>query len=65
MRFLQLGDTTVNLELISRVQWAFAGHKDTAMITFNGGDFHWVKEPEQAEKLRLVTIFYDYDHKSA
>ena len=61
MRFLQVGETTINLEAVSRIQWAFAGHEGTAMVTFVGGDFHWIKEKEEAEKLQQATVFYDYD----
>ena len=59
MRFLQVGQTTINLEAIGKIQWNFSGHEGTAMITFIGGDFHWVKEIEQAEKLRLATTSHN------
>lgn len=53
---LNLGGMTINLDLVSRVHWDFAGHKDTAMITFTGGDFYWVQDAIWAGELRAALM---------
>lgn len=61
MKFIQIGNVTVNLEAIARIEWDFSGRKNTAMITFVASDslhnFYWVQDAAQTEKLRHAVTF--------